>query len=172
MRLVDCFGTPCDPVYTGMVEVFHRGSWTTFCRRPRGTHAAPAICRQLGFAYGNEAHQDAFASEGFEPRRPRLSDVDHELWLRDAACLGTESNVTECRLAFRSRARSQERCRLREPRFEVTCRQFPVRQAQEGLTTAGAGASARTRNSRSCSMITTAPCVSAHSDKHDCSTLS
>ena len=67
MRLVRGLGTPCDPIHTGTVEIFHTSDdensseasgWAALCvdigaeRAPVDLLAAATVCRQLGFPYG------------------------------------------------------------------------------------------------------------------------
>lgn len=55
VRLVEGFGTPCDALYTGFVEVYHADEWGAICIdsfSAADTLAADVICRQLGFPHG------------------------------------------------------------------------------------------------------------------------
>ena len=59
MRLTGGSGTPCDPLHSGFVEVYHAGEWGRICLGPFESRAEPAdtlvadvACRQLGFPHG------------------------------------------------------------------------------------------------------------------------
>ena len=67
-RLRGGFGTPCDPIHSGFIEVLHAGEWGSICtnvlgegrtdggssRRNEGEEhlVADVVCRQLGFPHG------------------------------------------------------------------------------------------------------------------------
>ena len=59
MRLRGGFGTPCDPLHSGFVEIFHDGEWGRVCleafdynQEPDDRLVADVACRQLGFPHG------------------------------------------------------------------------------------------------------------------------
>jgi len=54
VRLRGGFGTPCDAVYSGFVEVYHFEEWGAICIGDdvSDTLAADVVCRQLGFPHG------------------------------------------------------------------------------------------------------------------------
>eukprot|EP00892_Ulva_mutabilis_P004970 jgi/Ulvmu1/2845/UM144_0010.1 len=162
VRLRGGFGTMCDPIHTGFVEVFHNGEWGTICvgnERDNNLNsvddflAADVICRQLGFPHGtvmdiqskNPVPPPVLAFDPFgkaEPilQREEVTEPFGRVWLDDVVCHGPEDDVLECYLgdgflddAFTCKDRNDPRVR-----FAVACRQFPVGAAQEGVAAPGA----------------------------------
>eukprot|EP00892_Ulva_mutabilis_P008495 jgi/Ulvmu1/6017/UM260_0001.1 len=56
LRLRGGFRLPCDPIYTGSVEIFHLNEWGAICDRFRGFGVADVVCRQLGFPHGDNVN--------------------------------------------------------------------------------------------------------------------
>ena len=149
MRLVGGFGTPCDPLYTGIVEIFHAGEWGVICGgrldptdSPFGTLAPDVICRQLGFPHGTVV-------DGLEPGNTDNVEESQlplgRIWLRDLLCRGPEERVLDCDLVPRRFLRRRDEasfgsCGFSERRLNVACRQFAVEPALEAVTTPDAGA--------------------------------
>lgn len=113
MRLVDGFGTPCDPLYTGVVEIFHAGEWGAICvevgaaRVPIDLLAADTVCRQLGFPHGTIVStlnpRGVILSEYayFYPNDADVSDLEESessgrVWLHRLQCSGGEEQVLDC----------------------------------------------------------------------------
>ena len=133
VRLRGGFGTPCDPVHTGFVEIFNAGEWGAICdvndrRLKRADILADVICRQLGFPHGTVIPDE----EAGEPQ--------DRFWLvgRQALCLGPEERVVDCDLGsgFRN---NNSGCMNNPPRLAVACRSFAVPEALEAVATPGAG---------------------------------
>lgn len=56
LRLRGGIGSPCDALYSGAVEVYHRGSFAAFCGSSRSASLADVftarvVCGQLGFRH-------------------------------------------------------------------------------------------------------------------------
>ena len=150
MRLREGFGTPCDPLYSGFVEVFHMGEWGAICTgRDFATDlVADVVCRQLGFPHGTSVDPST------SPPIDRFTyyyyyfgtlDVDEaeeaqdRFWLNEVTCRGPEAALVDCDLGqgFLS---SNSPCSSDPSRFTVACRMFAVSEALEDVTTPGAGA--------------------------------
>ena len=128
-------GTPCDSLHSGFVEIFHRGEWG---RAETGTHtlAADVACRQLGFPHGTPVRGGSFRSSvtpfsQTDPERP-----GGIRWLNTVRCRGPEERLVDCDLR---RGFDRVETTNLQPDF-VVCRQFAVEEAQESVTTPGAGA--------------------------------
>eukprot|EP00892_Ulva_mutabilis_P002373 jgi/Ulvmu1/12136/UM084_0063.1 len=151
VRLVGGFGTLCDPLHTGIVEVFHFGEWGALCFDDRDDDmlVADVVCRQLGFPHGTpvdptEAEVDSTPDYYFGPFGPgsgvtEESQLPQErFWLSAASCRGTEVRLVDCDLGpgFRTNNRG---CRgAAGTRFQAACRQFAVSEALEDVATPGA----------------------------------
>ena len=154
MRLRGGFGTLCDPVYTGFVEVFHFDEWGAICTGDdqEDRLAADVVCRQLGFPHGTMVD-----AETNPPDRERIYDdyggysyIDYvaemeenlapqdRFWLNVLNCRGPEDTILDCDLGqgFRS---NNAGCSS-PVRLTVACRTFPITAALEDDTTPGAGA--------------------------------
>ena len=166
MRLVRGLGTPCDPLHTGIVEVFHDGLWGTICvavgaqRVPTDLNVADTVCRQLGFPYGTIVSNIDPADERdyVYPYRGALDDlVESEeygtAWVDYAVCSGDEANLLQCTVEFVPDGRREcmdcvsYGCGTEDQyavdvnaELEIACRQFPVEEATEAIVTPGAGA--------------------------------
>ena len=154
MRLRGGFGTPCDAVYSGFVEVYHFEEWGAICIGDdvSDTLAADVVCRQLGFPHGtavdpttrtpSTAGGFAAAPFGFgfgDYSTEEAEEPQDRFWLDQVSCSGTEEQLIECNLGggFRS---NNGGCTRRPTRFTVACRTFAVPEALEEVTTPGAGA--------------------------------
>ena len=167
VRLRGGFGTLCDPVHSGFVEVLHLGEWGSICTdqeaedRSEDHLVADVVCRQLGFPHGNRVDPLAarppprapadgeapipystlyFASYYEDRSIPEEAEepVDR-FWLSDVTCSGPEGRLTDCDLGpgFRN---NNTGCGTRPHRIHVACRHFPVVEALEALSDPEAGA--------------------------------
>ena len=164
MRLRQGFGTLCDPVHTGFVQVFHAGEWGALCGETRllengqDNLVADVVCRQLGFPHGTRIDPIApgepapagdydytydyasytFTEEGGQP--------SGRVWVNRALCRGPEERLLDCELGDNSRrflpdgARCEGFNNFGGSRVHIACRQFPVVEALEAVSTPGAGA--------------------------------
>ena len=153
LRLRGGFGTPCDAIHTGFVEIFHDEEWGAICNGDSGIEVAPdVICRQLGFIHGtgvnplgNPADTDAdyyfYSDRAVEESEEPLA----RFWLSSLAifCNGPERRLVDCDLGngFLPDANAQGPCSSprNQARLTVACRSFPVTAALENVTTPGAG---------------------------------
>eukprot|EP00892_Ulva_mutabilis_P007291 jgi/Ulvmu1/4934/UM204_0006.1 len=165
VRLRGGFGTLCDPIHTGFVEVLHFDEWGSICtdqfseNRAEDNLVADVVCRQLGFPhgtrvdpltarpppptpdpdvapspyssyyYGNYYDYSSITEEAEEP-------VDR-FWLSSVMCNGPEGRLIDCDLGqgFRN---NNAGCNSRPHRIHIACRQFPVVEALEEITSDGA----------------------------------
>ena len=153
MRLRGGFGTPCDPVHSGFIEILHNGEWGSICTDESvSSIVADVVCRQLGFPHGTGI--DPLT----EPSPPAPEDGSYyypgyysystteeaeepvdRFWLSDVSCSGTEERLVDCDLG--SGFRNNEGGCVRSPhRAHIACRQFPVVEALEAVTSPEAGA--------------------------------
>lgn len=153
MRLVGGFGTPCDPLHSGIVEVFHLGEWGALCFNgaDEDVLVADVVCRQLGFPHGTPVNpivpRVEVQVEPFDYTRDYDAPVEESVrpqerfWLSSASCRGQEGRLVDCDLGLGFRTNNRG-CSsgAREPRFQAACRQFAVAEALEEVTTPGAGA--------------------------------
>ena len=170
VRLRGGFGTPCDPLHSGFVEVMHFGEWGSICASRReevftGNNLLPdVVCRQLGFPYGTRV-DPLKALEPFVPRGgvalppsstyyysfyeyyvnpdgivEEAEEPVDRFWLGAVTCNGPEERLTDCNLGdgFQDDNRGCIPGSLTH-RVHVACRHFPVVDALEAVTTAGAG---------------------------------
>lgn len=162
MRLRGGFGTPCDPVYTGFIDL-HANEWGSICTQAKDeTDAennllAAVACRQLGFPHGTRVDpltawppRPESAEHTYSPYDYLRDDYDNEVpveeaqepvelyWLSRVLCAGPEENVIDCDLG---KGFQRDDCRANPHRIHVACRQFPVAEALEKVVTPGAGAS-------------------------------
>ena len=166
MRLVRGLGTPCDPLHTGIVEVFHDGEWGTICvaigaqRVPTDANVADTVCRQLGFPYGTVVSNiDPMDDRDYSyPYRAYLDDLVEseeygpgDAWVNRVGCGGDEQELLECGVQFFLQGRRAcidclgSSCGSNDytgqnAELEVACRQFAVEEAAEAVVTPGAGA--------------------------------
>ena len=166
VRLRGGFGTLCDPVHSGFIEVLHFDEWGSVCTDQRAENraednlVADVVCRQLGFPHGTRIDPltsrpppsppdgeapspyttyyyssyydyDSITEEAEEP-------VDR-FWLSEVTCSGPEGRLIDCDLGegFRN---NNAGCSSRPHRIHIACRQFPVVEALEEVTTPDAGA--------------------------------
>ena len=156
MRLRGGFGSLCDPVHSGFIEVLHAGEWCSICtdesveNQGENRLVADVVCRQLGFPHGTRVDPltaQPPSTEAPSPfnadNRPPAEEAEEPVerfWLSDVACSGLEGRLVECNLGqgFRN---NNAGCSSNPHRIHVACRQFPVVEALEAVTTPGAGAS-------------------------------
>ena len=140
VRLTGGSGTPCDPLYTGVVEVFRADveAWGAVCTEvdPEDRLAADVVCRQLGFPHGTAVAPAGIIPEGAAPSPGADEDLMESFAMRGAACRGVEERLDECRLG----EGLEGGCMNKPMRLTVACRQFPVAEALESVVTPGAGA--------------------------------
>ena len=150
MRLRGGFGTPCDAVYSGFVEIFHQGEWGAICQIANGPDrlVADVVCRQLGFPHGTVVApytippDEQRVAERFGPYTPQEEEAEESqerFWLNRVSCFGPEDKLVDCDRGAGFRT-DNAGCRGRPLRFTVACRTFPVPEALESVTTPGAGA--------------------------------
>lgn len=151
MRLRGGFGTTCDAVYTGFVEIFHLGEWGAIC--DDDALAADVVCRQLGFPHGTPVrtrsvtgasigdinnfsflYTDYTSYDSVE----EAEEPQERFWLSNVDCAGLEQELLACNVdpGFID---NNEGC-SNPFRFTVACRMFPVAAALEDVSTPGAGA--------------------------------
>eukprot|EP00892_Ulva_mutabilis_P001591 jgi/Ulvmu1/11432/UM076_0006.1 len=153
VRLRGGFGSLCDPVYTGFVEVFHFDEWGAICTGNDDTDrlAADVVCRQLGFPHGTlvdpltnpfdpvrvEDDYGGFYYSPTEPEDEEAQEPEERFWLNFLACRGPEDTLLECDLGQGFRTNNNG-CSGGPVRLTVACRTFPVGAALEEVTTTGA----------------------------------
>lgn len=138
VRLTFGFGTLCDPLHTGVVEVFHAGQWGAICGGDTGLAddffargVPPIVCRELGFAVGT-----AVAAPSPDPcADPAAAAPGDRVWLTEAVCRGPETQLRQCRVypsAFLDAASEASTGGCGTPRrlLAVACRQFPITTAE------------------------------------------
>ena len=151
MRLVGGFGTLCDPLHTGVVEVFHFGEWGALCFGSSDDDqlVADVVCRQLGFPHGTpvdprEAQTEVseYSFYGGLYDTPDESEGPQErFWLSAASCRGSEERLVDCDIRPGFRTANEGCTGTSVTRFQAACRQFAVSEALEDVTTPGAGLS-------------------------------
>lgn len=133
------------------MEIYHLDQWGAICDIFRGRDLlARAVCRQLGFPYGNGINPLRINPERFDSDAEddeysnsynyveEAEEPQERFWLSDVQCTGVEDRVEECNLGLGFRRRLLP-CRGANPRFTVACRTFPIVEALEAVTTPGAG---------------------------------
>lgn len=143
VRLIDGVGSPCDPLYTGILEVFNEGRWGAVCTFGQSDAiVADVVCRQLGFPFGNPVDGDfAFDDDGTnEPETFDESEiVSDTVWLFGATCRGPEDNLSDCLGDYYDGFSDGTSTRPCTRRLHIACRQFAVDDALEETSgTAGA----------------------------------
>lgn len=163
VRLRGGSGTLCDPVYSGFIEILNKGEWGSICTRrfseieAEDKLVADVVCRQLGFPHGTRVDplvatttvdlDTTPPASRFRPffginADPEEAEEPVELfWLYgyDVRCAGPEQNLVDCDLGLGFR-RNPGECESDSHRIYAACRQFPVVEAFEEITTPGAGA--------------------------------
>ena len=166
MRLRGGFGTLCDPVHSGFIEVLHFGEWGSICtdqaseNRAEDNLVADVVCRQLGFPHGTRIdplttrpppptpadgeapspYSTYYYSSYYDYRT--ISEEAEEpvdrFWLSEVACSGPEGRLIDCDLGqgFRN---NNAGCGTRPHRVHIACRQFPVVEALEAVSDSDAG---------------------------------
>lgn len=142
-------------MHSGYVEVLHNGEFGSICTtsyfevRSQDNLVARVVCRQLGFPYATRVDPlTPLPQDQIPPRSTFEGPVEAEepedrFWLYDGdlECRGPEERLVDCDVGAGFTEASNERC-LGDPtyhRLHVACRQFPVPEALEGVTTPGAG---------------------------------
>lgn len=159
VRLRGGFGTLCDQVHTGFVEVFHDDEWGAICAGtdPTGRLVGDVVCRQLGFPHGTMvdpsvnpagADRDIVVRYDYD-NNFLLQDAEEaeepvdRYWLETVSCRGSEDMLLDCELGnglLDADDDDSECIRFRTTRLTVACRMFPIIAALEAVTTPGAGA--------------------------------
>eukprot|EP00892_Ulva_mutabilis_P007276 jgi/Ulvmu1/4920/UM202_0005.1 len=134
VRLRGGFGSICDPLYTGFVEVFHLEEWGAICTDSEYEDflVADVVCRQLGFPHGTVVDPVSpidYSDEAEEPQE--------RFWLTNAQCRGVEEELLDCRLG-QGFITNNQGCGGNPSRFTVACRAFAVSEALEDVSTPGA----------------------------------
>ena len=169
VRLRGGFGTLCDPVHSGFIEVLHFGEWGSICSNRRAEDraednlVADVVCRQLGFPHGTRIDPlpaqapPPSLSDGEGPS-PYTTDYDStydynnnideaeepvdRFWLSEVTCSGPEARLVDCDLGLGFR-NFNDGCSFTftssPHRIHIACRQFPVVEALEEVTTPDAG---------------------------------
>ena len=174
VRLRGGFGTPCDPVHSGFIEVLHFGKWGSICTDRRAVDravdnlVADVVCRQLGFPHGTRvdpltAQRPPLTPDGtpslfstdyytdyytyvydYDPPTEEAEEPAERFWLSSVACAGPEAQLVDCNLG-RGFRDNNAGCQFRPHRIHIACRQFAVVEALEAVTTPGAGRLCRLR---------------------------
>eukprot|EP00892_Ulva_mutabilis_P007273 jgi/Ulvmu1/4918/UM202_0003.1 len=143
VRLRGGFGSPCDPVYTGFVEIFHLDEWGAICGvdpldyidSTANTDAlqADVVCRQLGFPHGTMVDPTG------NPYDEEEGEDLERYWLADVQCQGPELSLLECDIGqgFLAGNFGCDRGLPGVLRLAVACRTFPVVEALEEVVTPG-----------------------------------
>lgn len=150
VRLLGGFGSPCDPIHSGYVEVFHLDEWGAICidEGDADVLTADVVCRQLGFPHG------AVVDPTTNPPDLEMGqysynyvDVDEaeepqgRFFLNSAMCRGSEARLVDCDLGDGlSLLGMPAGCSGTPSRLTVACRTFAVSEALEDVTTPGARA--------------------------------
>ena len=160
VRLRGGFGSRCDPVHSGFIEVFHLGEWGNVYtgggqRNSAGRLRVPeVVCRQLGFTHG--ARVDPFTTLKRRPPPPSDPEADsttytryyydygiveegeeplERTWLANVICSGSEQELSACEL---DRGFRNDSPRLGVgARVIIACRQFPLVEAIDTDTSLG-----------------------------------
>ena len=170
VRLRGGFGTLCDPVHSGFIEVLHFGEWGSICTdgggRAEDNLVADVVCRQLGFPHGTRIdpltsrpppspspssppdgeapppYSTDYSSSYYDyaPITEEAEEPVERFWLSEVTCSGPEERLIDCNLdeGFRN---NFDDCRSNRHRIHIACRQFPVVEALEEITTPDAGRS-------------------------------
>lgn len=147
VRLRGGFGTLCDPIHSGFIEVLNEGEWGSICtdqpaeRRREDRLMADAVCRQLGFPHGTRIDPGRRrTAPRMTPDGSRVTEEPVErFWLSSVSCLGPEARLVDCDLGS-GFLQDNEGCNSNPHRIHVACRRFPVVEALEQVTSQGAGA--------------------------------
>eukprot|EP00892_Ulva_mutabilis_P004962 jgi/Ulvmu1/2838/UM144_0002.1 len=151
LRLRGGFGSLCDPVHSGFVEVFHLGEWGAICTnnfaQVHDRLAADVVCRQLGFPHGTTVDpstnppnfipgQDSFYTS-YDPDIEEAEERQDRFWLNQVSCRGPEERLVDCDIGpgFRQ---NNANCLPADQRLTVVCRTFAVSEALEEVSTPGA----------------------------------
>ena len=146
VRLRGGFGTLCDPLHSGIVEVFNAGEWGAICdgETSRDRAIAPVaevVCRQLGFVDGtavdglttqpDSVYDYLFFSSEYEVTE-EAQEPQGRFWLDGVQCQGPEARLVDCDLgAGFPAAGGNSACDEEDApvRLRVACRQFAVPEA-------------------------------------------
>eukprot|EP00892_Ulva_mutabilis_P007855 jgi/Ulvmu1/5441/UM223_0002.1 len=176
VRLRGGFGTLCDPLHTGFVEIFHNNEWGAICNgEDRSDHlVADVVCRQLGYPHGTPVNPlgnapDSGGSDydySFLYAESAVEEAEEPVgrfWLSygRVSCNGPEQRLMDCDLGdgFLGDARGPCTSTQNRARLTVACRSFPVTAALENMTTPGAGATHAQFPTQSCSSLPVGCCL-------------
>lgn len=151
LRLRGGFGSLCDPVHSGFVEIFHLGEWGAICTEQfNGIHdrlAADVVCRELGFRHGTvvdpstnppDVVDDGGYYTSYNPDIEEADEPQARFWLNRVTCRGPEDRLIDCDIGQGFR-QNNAGCRSAAQRLTVACRAFAVVDALEEVQTPGAG---------------------------------
>ena len=157
MRLRGGFGSLCDDVYTGFVEVFNFGEWGAVCDSQafgviEDRLIGNVVCRQLGFPHGSTIDPTANSPDpgpdeytylpfGVFRDYDNIEEAEEQqarFWLNGVTCRGPEERLVDCDLGA---GFQQDNAGCSSPvlRVTVACRTFPIVEALESVTTPAAG---------------------------------
>lgn len=146
MRLRGGFGTLCDPIHSGFVEVLHFGDWGSICQTG-DNQVAEVVCRQLGFTSGAVVDalnpippRDSVAPQptaDYESNVGSSGERDTEeaeepverFWLSEVTCGGRESELIDCNLGKgfrRINAGCDPELAQESTRLHVACQRFSL----------------------------------------------
>ena len=168
MRLRGGFGSLCDPIHSGFIEVLHLDEWGSICTDQRAEDraednlVADVVCRQLGFPHGTRidpltsrppppstpdyealspdatSYSSSYNDYVYSPSMEEAEEAVDRFWLSEVTCSGPEGRLVDCDVGpgFRD---NNAGCDSRPHRIHIACRQFPVVEALEEVTTPNAG---------------------------------
>lgn len=155
VRLRGGFGSLCDDVYTGFVEVFNSGEWGAICDSlavdVNERLAGDVVCRQLGFPHGTTIdsttnlpdpppEEYTYIEFGVVPDYDIIDEAREPVerfWLNGVNCRGPEQRLIDCDLG-QGFQQGNAGCEGSTLRLTVACRTFPIVEALENVTTPGA----------------------------------
>ena len=142
VRLRGGFGTLCDPIHSGSPEVLHGGSWGGICTdqlaetQAEDNLVAGVVCRQLGFPHGTRI--DAVTT--LPSPSAATGETTEQFWLSSVECEGQERRLIDCDLG-QGFLKQGAQCPSHHPhRLHIACRNFPLVEVLEAMTTPEAGA--------------------------------
>lgn len=147
VRLRGGFGTLCDPIHSGFIEILNEGEWGSICTNREAENdledllVADVACRQMGFPHGtrvNPLTATGKSSEDLPGLREAAEPPVERYWLSSVACAGTESRLVDCDIGEGFHQSNAGCMGNNIHRVHVACRKFPVVEASEVVATEGA----------------------------------